>query len=360
MKIDSLARYLDFKYTLNSFAAEPLSAEEKILSDARRNLKASRNAWLDGRDVKDQSILAWTNDKSNKGFEFELMRELIHIIKNLSVQPAMTASEMYEAVQRGFTITKYLKDGGIKDVKNAMILADRSLTKPAKNIILHQAVKVRTFIRMSEAAFDNVKKTLNKIVPKEFKAEIDDKSVGGYSKQTPGEMTEAELIRFPWHPKAALFGLDNKEFYSELLGQMKLRPLVERLIRAVKRGHSPRAGAQVLKATDSLKELERKLITNSVLFETEEDKFQKAMNIVPPAEEWNRGMQDAQKQKALENEDRLPEDEEAQSLELLQKERDDKYLQRQQELQQIEEDRERHLGKNGSIVLRKKLLKRYL
>lgn len=315
MRIDRLADFLDLKYQLISVAADPAP---EFMAEVRKRLKVLREMWLDGPRVKDQSILSWADD-GNKGPQFDLIRELVAIVKTLSINPSLSATDIYRTVQRGLTISKILKDFSLGEIKDAMKLSLKgNLRHPKLNELEHQESKIRTFLRRVDSAFDEIKSSLAKYIPANEKSAIDAESMGGYELQKAKGLSRDSLLKFTFHPEAHRYGLDNPEFLSKLLNETKLRPLVENLIRAVKMGHKPRAAPVVLTAHDSFQELLSKLQTNNQLFDATEEEAreqmdfgrrqeeledkQKELSALTPNQRWSRQMQDAKQQKLLEQE----------------------------------------------------------
>jgi hypothetical protein len=318
MRIDRLADFLDLKYRLISVAAEPMPVSPAIMAEVRKRLKVLREMWLDGPRVKDQSILAWADD-DNKGPQFDLIRELVAIVKTLAVNPSLGPTDTYRAVQRGLTISKILKDFSLTEIKDAMKLSLKgNMRHPDLNRFEHQESKIRTFLRRLDGGFDEVRSTLSKFVPSAEKSAIDKESIGGYELQKAKGLSKDNLLSFTTHPEAHRYGLDNTEFLSKLLNETKLRPLVENLIRSVRRGHSPKAAPVILTAHDSFQDLIKKLQTNNALFDdTEEgareqmdfgrrqeelEDKQKELDALNPNQRWSRQMQEAKQQKLLEQE----------------------------------------------------------
>lgn len=345
MRIDRLADLLDLKYQLISVAADPTP---EVMEAARKRLKVLREMWLDGPKVKDQTILAWADDK-NTGAQFDLIRELVAIVKNLAVHPSLSATDIYRSVQRGLTISKILKDFSLNEITDAMKLKYKgNLRHPDLNRLGHQESKIRTFLRRLDGAFEEVKLNLSKYVPSDEKSQIDAESTGGYEKQKPKPLSRDDLLRFTFHPEAHKYGLDNAEFLTKLLTETKLRPLVEVLIRAVKSGHKPQAAPVVLSVHDSFQDLQKKLQTNLALFDASEEEAQEQLDwgrkqeeledrqreeaALTPAQRWSRRMQESKKQLALEREEEPPPVMTPEQLEEQVKKRDLEHEQRERAL----------------------------
>lgn len=358
MRIFRLADLFEHKYQLASYAVD-----DKAFEEARKSLKSFRDSWLDGPRVKDQSILVWA-DNDNKGPQFDLIRSLISIVKKLAIHPSLSAVEAYTDIKKALTIAKTLKDSTIEEILNAIILSMKGrLRDPDINRFRLQATKIRTFLRMLDSVYEKAAIIVGKFVPATTKAAIDEESKGGYELQKPGQLSRKEISDFAkYHPEAARFGLDDEEVIAKMLGELQLRPLIERLIRAIKRGHSPKAGAEVMSVTDSLRELQRKLQTNLSLFdaseedakrqldmprqlEEEEDK-QKEWQALTPAQQWSRQMQESKRQLALEHEDQPPAFTKEQIKEKIEK-RD---LEHQQRLDQKKKDEEALLNKYNGLT----------
>lgn len=317
MNLFRLADFLNLKYQLVSVADDP-----KVMSEARQALKTLREVWLDGPRVKDQTILSWADDK-NKGPQFDLIRELVSIVKNLGVHPSLSTTDMYRHVQRGLTISKILKDFSLSEITDAVKTSLKGgMRDPDVNKLAHQESKVRTFLRRVDSAFDNVKKLLSKHVDVNERSKIDRESIGGYEQQKAKSLSKGNINDFRFHPEAPKYGLDDGDFLGKLFSETSLRPLVERLIRAVKRGHKPRGSPVLMSAHDSFRDLQSKLQTNVDLFDVTEEEAQEQFDrgrkqeeledkqrelaALTPAQQWSRQMQESKKRLVLEREDEPP------------------------------------------------------
>lgn len=349
MRIFRLAELLNDKYQLDALAATGFDIPD--IEEARKALKKFREVWLDGPKVRDQSILVWA-DPGNKGEQFDDIRELISIVRDLSINPSLSPLELYAQVIKAQNISKKLRDHSIEQIQNAMITSFRGLRKSDIDRIKHAASKIRTFLSTMDSVYDMARAHISHFVPVEERKKLRQTLEGGYEKQTPKDLADRELIGFTMHPEASKYGLDDKEFLSYLINDRKLRPLVEYLIRAVKRGHTPKAAPLVLSAHDTFQDLQRKLLTNVGLFEDEESEALR-QQIISPEEDWAVQMQAAKKQKALERQEEAEAEAEKARLAPIIQKRDEEAKQRQ-----IEQDRERLIKSEGYSRL-DEILKRY-
>src|SRR5574337_146334 len=320
MRLTRLADLLALKYQLTSIAADPmtLTPSPEVMAEVRGLLKTLREAWLDGPRVRDQSILAWA-ERPNEQPEFEIIRELVSLVKDLAVHPSYNATSIYEDVQRGLTLSKMLKDRGIGDIESILKreLAGR-MTVSMKEDIEDRGRNIRTFLRRLDSAFDKVKKKLFKYVPAEKRKQIDEQSLGGYELQKPKAMRKSTLGNFPieYALKAKPYGLDDIEFVTQLMHEQGLRPLVEHLMRSIKHGNKPTAPPAVLSQRDSFEQKRLKLLTNlRLLNEISEEEFREAANLgrkreeaedwqaLTPTQQWSKQMQEAKQQKLFEEEE---------------------------------------------------------
>jgi hypothetical protein len=369
MNIYGFARYLDAKYQFTALAqtTNANSPEaQKAFKFAKECIRTIKDKWLVGPDVKDQSIILW-NNSPNKDIQFEMIRELLEIVFDLDANPVFDATNMYRDICRAITLSKHLKDNGVSEIGEILGLRDKGVFNDQRsNKIKNQITGVRTFLRRLDGLFVKARDVLSPYTDAKSKAIIDEVSIGGYEQQKARSLNRQTFLNFMFNPEASKYGLDNEEFLRHLFNQTKLKPYVERLINAVKRGKKPRTAPIILSAHDKFEVLEEKLRNNLDLFDKSEEGFQQQVDLpaqqeklqeyqsLTSGQQWAKQMQDAKQEKILDKEEN-PEIYSPEKVEELVQKRDEEHQQKQ-----IEEDRARHIRSDASNFWINQLSKRYL
>lgn len=170
------------------------------------------------------------------------------------------------------------------------------------------------------------------------------------------ELSKEKLLMFSRTPAAKKYGFDSLDVLGKLLQYEDTRNKLTSLINAVDRGHLPIDGPEIAAEAAEIIRLFKEKQNNESYFEAGEGEAQQALRSenLTPQEQWSQQMQESKQEKGLERTEEETARQEQLRMEPLIKQRDEEYKQKQ-----IEEDRDRHVRSEASL-LRKQLLKRYL
>jgi hypothetical protein len=167
---------------------------------------------------------------------------------------------------------------------------------------------------------------------------------------------------------AIKYGLDDEYVFNKLYDDLEVREKLTTLINAVSRGKIPKDGPEVMAAAKEIKKIyDSRLINNTGFFEANEDEAKKQLDtdVLTPEEAFPVDMQKGKLEKKREIEENNPSSETPEEAEFrLQKEillRDQEHDERinKNKENMIEEDRDRHVRSEGSLLMRN-FIKRYL
>lgn len=165
------------------------------------------------------------------------------------------------------------------------------------------------------------------------------------------ELSKEKLLMFSRSAAAQKYGFDNLEVLTRLLSYPDLRDRLTTLINAVDRGHIPADGPEIMKETGEIKALlAQKAATNEPFLEAGEDEAQEALQQQAPETIVSKQMLSRKEEIKQERE----EEEIAQHRDAENAEREKAFQQ-----EQIEKDRERHIGHNTSSLSLERLLRKY-
>lgn len=172
--------------------------------------------------------------------------------------------------------------------------------------------------------------------------------MGGAVSPMVREPTKQEQFMFRQTPLAVHHHLDDGHIFSKIWDNPELKPRLVHLINKAKSKDAVvKTDPEIMREVLSILKGQQGRVTNEGLFDVPEEEAQQRLNVLPPEEEWSRQMQEAKRQKEMEQPDTSEPG------------RDDLYRRQLEESRkQIEEDRERHVRSEGSSRL-EKILKRY-
>ncbi len=344
-----MAQLYELKLSLQSQAAA-----KDVMNDIKRDLIDAYKNYASARTARPayniMPLLAQKGEPNSK----EIIARLKDIVDNLDT---LSVSQMFNKVNGILAIiSKLSEDENHKEIRNAIF---RAWFPTLEQKEVGQADKNQADMALSKFEQTVFKKFARhlEVQAKKLKGlgQIATPIAGGPSEPLPKALSKETYLMFMKTPEAAQYGLDDMDVMTKMLEFPDTRYLVDRLINAIKRGHRPRVGGEVLRATDEQKELKRKMQSNLGLLEASEEEFGRAVKteVLSPQEEWSKKMQQAKQHKSLEQQEEEAAQKERLEMEPLIQKRDEEAKKRE-----IEKDRERHIRSEGSLFP-EGLLKRY-
>lgn len=351
MRLCRLAQLLEHKYgLLISESSNTVSSNQTVLN-AKKVLKSAYQTWIHG--PKDQSLLFW----SEQGYD--LAKAYVQILARLadSEDPQNNfASSLFWGIHKALEISARMKNSRINNLghfKDKVKDQTRGLTEGVKRELNLRESKARTALRMLDSVLSKQFKVLQSILPAVQSVFLPEE----HQPQQRREVSKDEIRRFlQMSPYAQDYDLD-LETVSYLLQSKILmyfpqeREALVSLINAVNRGENPRVGPEILRKIKQIKE-EMAFQTPNTVHELPEEEAQQVFHsLQDPAENWSHQMQERKKEVEKERQEDQSSEE---SLERLAPEIEKRDKEHQEK--QIEEDRNRHIRRDGTSFLLDQLL----
>ena len=295
MRLIRLAKLLEFKYG----AEKPSAPINQVLGQIINNIQNVYNLYVNFETANNNSLQIVADSKLP--FAVELLDKMSKLMIAAKKSEPLQPADLFRRIKE------------ILDLITVTMGAPKSPTRLALRQSIKDTVKIKrqsdyNYRERLMSKFEDAVDRINSILQKQariLKAFVpEEASVGGGNLgRTRMDLSKEKRLMFMKTPAAQKYGLDNFDVMTRLLSYPDLREKVTTLINAIDRGHLPVDGPEIMAETADIKALfDQKDATNESSLEAGEDEFQQTVrqNVLSPAEDWSRQMQESKQEKGQE------------------------------------------------------------
>ncbi len=307
-RLDRLASLFEVKLQAIAIHSSQLT-KEALLRDAAQKIKDVYHSYLISRDEsiklrlpskKFDSIFVWLAEQGDL-FSKHLIEDMRYLVSRIDA--LITEPDQDDLLLLLATIRKDISDNrdpvrsALHDAFPVGMLRQRK----------EKLTQFENVIARVERAIVEVSDVVKEFCTPETLLLTEDVLSGKARPPKIGDTLPRELEDFLKTPDADKYGIKNKDILAKMLTMPGIRAKITGLINAIKRGHVPRNGPAVLKAsTEAVKQLaeEARLKGPSPIHDMSEEQAQRAYNFkADPGEQWSEEMNRSKKEKGQEEEE---------------------------------------------------------